>query len=142
LWNLYNTRTLRDEHIRVFPISNWTELDVWDYIAREKLEIPSIYFAHTRPVFERDGILLADCPFISRGDDEPVFEASVRYRTVGDMTCTGAVRSTAATVSEVIAEVAVTRITERGQTGPMTVPARLPWKTASGKDTSRTRFWR
>jgi sulfate adenylyltransferase subunit 2 len=116
LWNLYNTRILREEHIRVFPISNWTELDVWDYIAREKLEIPSIYYAHTRAVFERDGILLADGPFMTRGDDEPVFEASVRYRTVGDMTCTGAVESTASTVEEVIAEVAVTRITERGQT--------------------------
>ena len=116
LWNLYNTRILREEHIRVFPISNWTELDVWDYIAREKLEIPSIYYAHTRAVFERDGILLADTPFMTRGDDEPVYEASVRYRTVGDMTCTGAVESTAATVAEVIAEVAVTRITERGQT--------------------------
>jgi len=116
LWNLYNTRILRDEHIRVFPISNWTELDVWDYIAREELEIPSIYYAHTRSVFERDGILLAESPFISRGDDEPLFEASVRYRTVGDMTCTGAVESAAATVAEVIAEVAVTRITERGQT--------------------------
>jgi sulfate adenylyltransferase subunit 2 len=116
LWNLYNTRIRRDEHIRVFPISNWTELDVWDYIAREKLEIPSIYYAHTRKVFERDGILLADSPFVTRSDDEPVFEASVRYRTVGDMTCTGAVESTASTVAEVIAEVAVTRITERGQT--------------------------
>jgi sulfate adenylyltransferase subunit 2 len=116
LWNLYNTRIHRDEHLRVFPLSNWTELDIWDYIAREKLEIPSIYFAHTRRVFERDGILLADHPFITRGDDEPVFEASVRYRTVGDLTCTGAVESTAATVAEVIAEVSVTRITERGQT--------------------------
>jgi sulfate adenylyltransferase subunit 2 len=116
LWNLYNTRIRRDEHLRVFPISNWTELDVWDYIARENLEIPSIYFAHTRPVFERDGILLADGPFMSRGDDEPIFEASVRYRTVGDMTCTGAVESTAKTVAEVITEVAATRITERGQT--------------------------
>jgi sulfate adenylyltransferase subunit 2 len=116
LWSLYNTRIRRDEHIRVFPISNWTELDVWDYIERENLEIPSIYFAHTRSVFERDGILLSDGPFITRGDDEPVFEASVRYRTVGDMTCTGAVESTAATVAEVKAEVAVTRITERGQT--------------------------
>jgi len=116
LWNLYNTRILRDEHIRIFPISNWTELDVWDYIAREQLEIPSIYFAHTRSVFERDGILLADSPFIARGEDEPLFEASVRYRTVGDMTCTGAVESTASTVAEVIAEVAVSRITERGQT--------------------------
>jgi sulfate adenylyltransferase subunit 2 len=116
LWNLYNTRIAREEHIRVFPISNWTELDVWDYIDRENLDIPSIYFAHTRPVFERDGILLADGPFITRSDDEPVFEASVRYRTVGDMTCTGAVESTAASVTEVIAEVSVTRITERGQT--------------------------
>jgi sulfate adenylyltransferase subunit 2 len=116
LWNLYNTKIHREEHIRVFPLSNWTELDIWDYIARENLEIPSIYFAHTRPVFERDGILLADGPFITRGEDEPLFEASVRYRTVGDMTCTGAVESTAATVAEVIEEVSVTRITERGQT--------------------------
>jgi sulfate adenylyltransferase subunit 2 len=116
LWNLYNTRTRRDEHIRVFPISNWTELDVWQYIARENLEIPSIYYAHTRRVFERDGILLADSPHVVRADDEPVFEASVRYRTVGDMTCTGAVESAASSVAEVIAEIAVTRITERGQT--------------------------
>jgi sulfate adenylyltransferase subunit 2 len=116
LWNLYNARIRRDEHIRVFPISNWTELDVWDYIARENLEIPSIYFAHSRRVFEREGILLADGPYITRGDDEPVFEASVRYRTVGDMTCTGAVESTAGTVAAVITEVAATRITERGQT--------------------------
>ena len=116
LWNLYNTKIDREEHIRVFPLSNWTELDIWDYIARENLEIPSIYFAHTRPVFERDGILLADGPFITRGEDEPLFEASVRYRTVGDMTCTGAVESTASTVAEVIEEVSVTRITERGQT--------------------------
>ena len=116
LWGLYNTRILRDEHIRVFPISNWTELDVWGYIARENLEIPSIYYAHTRSVFERDGILLADSPVVPRGDDEPVFDASVRYRTVGDISCTGAVESTASTVAEVIAEVAVTRITERGQT--------------------------
>jgi sulfate adenylyltransferase subunit 2 len=116
LWSLYNTRIRRDEHIRVFPISNWTELDVWDYIERENLEIPSIYFAHNRSVFERDGILLTENPFITRGEDEPLFEASVRYRTVGDMTCTGAVESSAATVAEVKAEVAVTRITERGQT--------------------------
>ena len=116
LWNLYNTRIRRDEHIRVFPISNWTELDVWAYIARENLEIPAIYYAHARRVFERDGILLADGPYVTQADDEPVFEASVRYRTVGDMTCTGAVESTASTVAEVIAEIAVTRITERGQT--------------------------
>jgi len=116
LWNLYNTRLRRGEHIRVFPLSNWTELDVWAYIEREKLDIPSIYFAHERPVFERDGLLLADNPYITRGEDEPVFTATVRYRTVGDMTCTGAVSSPAGTVAEVIAEVAATRITERGQT--------------------------
>jgi sulfate adenylyltransferase subunit 2 len=116
LWNLYNGRIRREEHLRVFPISNWTELDIWDYIARENLEIPSIYYAHSRMVFERDGILLSDGPYIARGEDEPLYEASVRYRTVGDMTCTGAVESTAATVADVIAEVSVTRITERGQT--------------------------
>ena len=116
LWNLYNTRIHRGEHIRVFPLSNWTELDIWQYIDREGLELPSIYFAHQRPVFERDGILLAENPFVTRGDDEPLFEARVRYRTVGDMTCTGAVESTAATVADVISEISATRITERGQT--------------------------
>jgi sulfate adenylyltransferase subunit 2 len=116
LWNVYNTRIRRGEHIRVFPLSNWTELDVWHYIARESLEIPAIYFAHQRAVFERDGILLAENPFITSADDEPVFEASVRYRTVGDMTCTGAVASTAASIEDVIAEIGATRITERGQT--------------------------
>ena len=116
LWNLYNTRISQGEHIRVFPLSNWTELDIWAYIERERLQIPSIYFAHERDVFERDGILLADNPYVSRGDDEDLFLATVRYRTVGDMTCTGAVASGAATVPEVIAEVAATRITERGQT--------------------------
>ena len=116
LWNLYNTRIRRGEHIRVFPLSNWTELDVWHYIEREQLEIPSIYFAHQRQVFERDGILLAEGPFVTRAEDEPVFEATVRYRTVGDMSCTGAVESAAATIGEVIGEIAITRITERGQT--------------------------
>jgi sulfate adenylyltransferase subunit 2 len=116
LWNLYNTRLHRGEHIRVFPLSNWTELDVWSYIEREKLDIPSIYYAHQRQVFERDGLLLADNPHVPRGEDEPLFTATVRYRTVGDMTGTGAVSSSAATVAEVIAEVAATRITERGQT--------------------------
>ena len=116
LWNLYNTRIHRGEHIRVFPLSNWTELDVWHYIAREKLEIPSIYFAHQRQVFERDGILLAESPVVTRDEDEPVFGAMVRYRTVGDMSCTGAVESIAATIGEVITEIAATRITERGQT--------------------------
>src|SRR5713101_6725171 len=116
LWNVYNTRIRRGEQIRVFPLSNWTELDVWHFIAREKLEIPSIYFSHRRAVFERDGILLADNPYLAPAQDEPVFEASVRYRTVGDMTCTGAVESTAGTIAEVITEIAATRITERGQT--------------------------
>jgi sulfate adenylyltransferase subunit 2 len=116
LWSLYNTRIHRGEHIRVFPLSNWTELDVWAYIEREELELPSIYFAHERPVFERDGMLYADNPFVTRSEDEQVFTATVRYRTVGDLTITGAVESTASTVAEVIAEVAATRVTERGQT--------------------------
>jgi sulfate adenylyltransferase subunit 2 len=116
LWNVYNTRISNGEHIRVFPLSNWTELDVWDYIGREGLQIPSIYFAHTRRVFERDGVLLADSPFLTRAPEETPFETMVRYRTVGDMTCTGAVKSTASTVPEVIEEIAATRITERGQT--------------------------
>ena len=116
LWSLYNTRIHRGEHIRVFPLSNWTELDVWAYIERQQLEIPSIYFAHERVVFERDGLLLADSPFVTRGEEESLFTATVRYRTVGDMTGTGGVSSTATTVAEVIAEIAATRITERGQT--------------------------
>jgi sulfate adenylyltransferase small subunit len=116
LWNLYNARIKRGEHIRVFPLSNWTELDIWDYIERENLEIPSIYYAHERLVFERDGILLADNEFLTRSEDEQPFTATVRYRTVGDMTITGAVVSSAATVAEVITEVAATRVTERGAT--------------------------
>ena len=116
LWNLYNTRIHRGEHIRVFPLSNWTELDIWQYVEREELELPSVYFAHSRQVFERDGILLADSPYVTRGEDEQLFETVVRYRTVGDMTCTGAVESTALDVATVIEEVSATRITERGQT--------------------------
>ncbi|GAA4202891.1 sulfate adenylyltransferase subunit CysD [Streptosporangium oxazolinicum] len=116
LWNLYNARIRKGEHIRVFPLSNWTELDIWDYIRREEIEIPSIYFAHTRKVFERDGMLLADSEFITRDDDEPLQDMTVRYRTVGDITCTGAVQSGAATVEAIIEEIAVTRITERGAT--------------------------
>jgi sulfate adenylyltransferase subunit 2 len=116
LWNLYNTRIGQGEHIRVFPLSNWTELDIWDYLKAEKLEIPAIYFAHSRTVFERDGMLLAESPYCNRGEDEPAFEAMVRYRTVGDMSCTGAVESTASTMDEVMVEIAATRITERGQT--------------------------
>jgi sulfate adenylyltransferase subunit 2 len=116
LWNLYNTRLKRGEHIRVFPLSNWTELDVWAYIERENLEIPSIYYAHEREVFERDGILLAVNEYLTVAENESPFTATVRYRTVGDMTITGAVQSTAVTVAEVITEVAATRITERGAT--------------------------
>jgi sulfate adenylyltransferase subunit 2 len=116
LWGIYNTRIHRGEHIRVFPLSNWTELDVWEYISQENLEIPSIYFGHARSVFERDGILLADGPYVARGEDEPLFDTKVRYRTVGDMSCTGAVESSATTIAEIIAEIAATRITERGQT--------------------------
>ncbi|MEV4471798.1 sulfate adenylyltransferase subunit CysD [Nonomuraea sp. NPDC049504] len=116
LWNLYNSRIRKGEHIRVFPLSNWTELDIWDYIRSEGIEIPSIYFSHTRKVFERDGMLLPDSEVVQRGEDEPLFEAVVRYRTVGDMTCTGAVQSTATTVEAIIEEIAATRITERGAT--------------------------
>ena len=102
LWNLYNARIRKGEHIRVFPISNWTELDVWQYIAREKLELPSIYFAHEREVFRRDGMLYAVSDFVERFPDEEPFTATVRFRTVGDMTCTGGVVSDAATIDEVV----------------------------------------
>jgi len=116
LWNLYNGRIRRGEHVRVFPLSNWTELDVWRYIAEEGLEIPSLYYAHRRDVFSRDGMLYGANDHIELLPGEEVFETSVRYRTVGDMTCTGAVRSTATTLEDVIAEIAATRITERGET--------------------------
>jgi len=116
LWNLYNARIRKGEHIRVFPISNWTELDVWQYVARENLELPSIYFAHERDVFRRDGMLYAVSPFVERYPDEEPFTATVRFRTVGDMTCTGGVLSEAATLDEVVGEIAATRVTERGET--------------------------
>jgi sulfate adenylyltransferase subunit 2 len=116
LWQLYNGRVRKGEHVRVFPISNWTELDVWQYIEREQLELPSIYFAHERPVFARDGMLYAASDFVTLQEGEEVFTETVRYRTVGDMTCTGAVASTAATLETVVAEIAATDITERGQT--------------------------
>jgi len=116
LWNLYNARTRKGEHIRVFPISNWTELDVWQYIARENLELPRIYFAHEREVFRRDGMLYAASEFVERVPGEDPFTASVRFRTVGDMTCTGGVVSGAATIDEVVAEIAATNVTERGET--------------------------
>jgi sulfate adenylyltransferase subunit 2 len=116
LWSLYNGRIRRGEHVRVFPISNWTELDVWQYIEEEKLEIPQIYFAHDREVFRRDGMLYATSPHIELIEGEEPFTTSVRYRTVGDMSCTGAVRSDAADLETVVAEIAATRITERGET--------------------------
>jgi sulfate adenylyltransferase subunit 2 len=116
LWSLYNGRIRRGEHVRVFPISNWTELDVWQYIAEEQLEVPSIYFAHEREVFERDGMLYAVSPHVQLMDGEQPFTASVRYRTVGDMSCTGAVESRATTLEEVVLEIAATQVTERGQT--------------------------
>ena len=116
LWNIYNGRIRRGESVRVFPLSNWTELDVWEYIAVERLEVPSIYFAHEREVFERDGMLYAMSDHVQLIDGELPFTESVRYRTVGDMSCTGAVRSTAADLGTVVAEIAATRITERGET--------------------------
>ena len=116
LWNLYNGMIHPGENVRAFPLSNWTERDVWTYIDRERVELPSLYFAHNRKVFERDGMLLADNPFLPRDPEEQLVERSVRFRTVGDMTCTGAVPSEATTVAEVIAEIAATKVTERGQT--------------------------
>jgi sulfate adenylyltransferase subunit 2 len=116
LWNLYNARVRKGEHVRVFPISNWTELDVWQYVAREQLELPGIYFAHEREVFRRDGMLYAVSPYVERMEGEDPFTTSVRFRTVGDMTCTGGVESRAATIEEVVEEIAATRVTERGET--------------------------
>ena len=116
VWSLYNCRIRKGEHARVFPISNWTELDVWQYIAEEDLEVPAIYFAHEREVFSRDGMLYAVSPFVELTADEQSFTAEVRYRTVGDMSCTGAVESSASTLAQVVAEIAATEVTERGQT--------------------------
>ena len=116
LWNLYNGRHRPGEHVRVFPLSNWTELDVWRYIAREDIELPGLYYAHEREVFERDGMLLAVGPFSQPRATERVVTKQVRYRTVGDMSCTGCVESDALTVQEVVVEVAATRLTERGAT--------------------------
>jgi sulfate adenylyltransferase subunit 2 len=116
LWNLYNGRIKKGENVRVFPISNWTELDVWEYIDQEQLEVPSIYYAHEREVFSRDGMLYAWRDDTELIDGESVFTETVRYRTVGDMSCTGGVRSQASTLQEVVTEIAATRITERGET--------------------------
>jgi sulfate adenylyltransferase subunit 2 len=116
LWSLYNGRHRPGEHIRVFPLSNWTELDIWQYIASEDVAIPAIYYAHEREVFERDGMLMAVTEHLQPGENDEVFTATVRYRTVGDATITGAVASDARTVEDVVAEVAATRLTERGAT--------------------------
>lgn len=116
LWNLYNGRHAPGQHVRAFPLSNWTELDIWRYIEREKIEIPPIYFAHSRQVFQRDGMWLAVTPVSQPRGTESVEFRTVRYRTVGDMSCTGAVLSDAETVADVVAEVAVSTLTERGAT--------------------------
>ena len=116
LWSIYNGFVKPGEHVRVFPLSNWTELDVWEYIRVEGIRLPSIYFAHTREVFKRDGMLYATSEFVELLPNETPFEESVRFRTVGDMSCTGAVRSTAESLDEVVLEIAATRITERGET--------------------------
>jgi sulfate adenylyltransferase subunit 2 len=116
LWNLYNGAHKRGEHIRVFPLSNWTELDIWQYILEEQVELSSLYYAHRREVFERDGMLLATSRFVTLMEGEEPFEATVRFRTIGDATCTGCVESLAATAEEVVTEVAASRLTERGAT--------------------------
>jgi sulfate adenylyltransferase subunit 2 len=116
LWSLYNGRHRPGEHVRVFPLSNWTELDIWNYIEREEIALPSIYYAHERDVFERDGMLLAVGPYSQPRSGEEVARRVVRYRTVGDMSCTGAVASTAASAAEVVVEVAASELTERGAT--------------------------
>lgn len=116
LWSLYNGRLHEGEHLRIFPLSNWTELDIWHYIARERIEIPSIYFSHRRRVFERDGMLLSEHPANPCREGEVVTERTVRFRTVGDLSLTGCVESTAATLDEIVEEVAVARVTERGAT--------------------------
>jgi sulfate adenylyltransferase subunit 2 len=116
LWNLYNGRHRKGENIRVFPLSNWTELDIWSYIRDEGIELPELYYAHTREVVERDGMLLAVNRFIQPMNDETPFEATVRFRTIGDATCTGCVESSAATPDDVVIEVAAARLTERGAT--------------------------
>ena len=114
LWNLFNGKKNIGEHFRVFPISNWTEMDVWQYILHEKIEIPSLYFSHKRPCFKRDGSILAKTDYMDLKDGEKVEEMTVRFRTIGDVTCTGAVESTASTLEEIIEEVSSTRVTERG----------------------------
>lgn len=114
LWNLFNGKKAMGEHFRVFPISNWTEMDIWQYILHENIEIPSLYLSHKRKVFEREGVLLADSEYINRRDSEELIEMEVRFRTIGDMTCTGATKSSADSIEKIIEEVAASRVTERG----------------------------
>ncbi len=116
LWGLYNGRHRMNEHFRVFPLSNWTELDIWEFIREQRIELPSIYFAHRREVFRRDGMLMAATPFVERLPNEEPFDTTVRFRTVGDASCTAAIESTASNYDEVVAETATARVTERGAT--------------------------
>jgi sulfate adenylyltransferase subunit 2 len=114
LWNLFNNKHHIGEHFRVFPISNWTELDVWQYLAVEEVDLPSLYFSHERKVFKREGTLLADCDYVNKRPEEEIYIETVRCRTIGDMTCTGVWESEASTIEEIIQEVSTTRMTERG----------------------------
>ena len=116
LWGLYNSRHKRGEHLRIFPLSNWTELDIWRFVREREVELPDLYFAHHRHVFRRDGMLMAVNPFLPMLDGEEPFEAMVRFRTIGDATCTAAVESAAVTIDDVVAETSVARVTERGAT--------------------------
>jgi sulfate adenylyltransferase subunit 2 len=116
LWNLYNSRHRRGEHMRIFPLSNWTELDVWRFIEDRDIELPNLYFAHEREVFQRDGMLMAVNPFLPLIDGESVFVETVRFRTIGDATCTAAVKSSARSVADVVSETSIARVTERGAT--------------------------
>jgi sulfate adenylyltransferase subunit 2 len=116
LWGIYNTRHNRGEHLRVFPLSNWTELDIWRFVAHRDVELPPLYYAHRRQVFRRDGMLMAVNPHVTMLDGEESFEAMVRFRTIGDATCTAAVESTATSVDDIVAETSVARLTERGAT--------------------------
>ena len=116
LWGIYNGRHKPDEHFRVFPLSNWTELDIWTFIAEFKIDLPTIYYAHKRPVFKRDNMWMAITEFLQADEGAPVQEMMVRFRTVGDATCTAAIESSASTVADILAETAVSRVTERGAT--------------------------
>jgi len=114
LWRTYNAQRAPGEHFRIFPLSNWTELDIWQYVLRENIELPELYFSHKRSMLERDGVLLAESPYITLGKGETYSERTVRFRTIGDMTCTGATESPASSIEEIVAEIAATRTTERG----------------------------